>query len=73
MSKDGIKKSNYEPFQLFVEQVSTVLREWGVIEEQIPKKILELWALVSGLAGIYVMQGFYYERDWMEMVNNIIR
>lgn len=73
MSKDGIKKSNYEPFQLFVEQTSEILREWGVTEEQIPQKILELWALVNGLAGIYVMQGFHFEGDWMEMVNNIIR
>lgn len=55
MSKNGIQKSNYEPFQLFVEQASTVLKEWGVTEEQIPQKILELWALVNGLAGIYVM------------------
>lgn len=73
MSKTNIKKSNYAPFQLFVEQASGVLKEWGIEEKEIPQKILELWALVNGLASIYVMQGFHYEGDWMEMVNQIIK
>ena len=72
LSEKEIQKSNYAPFQLFVEQSSPVLLGWGIPEKMIPQKILELWALVSGLAGIYAMQGFNYEGDWMEMVNRII-
>ncbi len=72
LSEHEIKKSNYTPFQLFVEQAEPVLRAWQVPEEQLVQKILSLWAMVTGLAGIYTMQGFTYYGDWMEMVNKII-
>lgn len=72
MSEQEIEPSNYAPFRLFVEQAEPVLQGWGVPEEELPRKILELWALVNGLAAIYAMQGFTYEGDWMEMVNKII-
>lgn len=72
LSEKEIQKSNYAPFQLFVEQSEPVLLGWNMPKELIPQKILELWALVSGLAGIYAMQGFGYEGDWMEMINRII-
>lgn len=72
LSEHEIKKSNYTPFQLFVEQAEPVLRAWQVPEEQLVQKILSLWAMVTGLAGIYTMQGFTYYGDWMEMVNRII-
>lgn len=72
LSEYEIKKSNYTPFQLFVEQAEPVLRAWQVPEEQLVQKILSLWAMVTGLAGIYTMQGFTYYGDWMEMVNKII-
>lgn len=72
MSESRIKKSSYAPFQLFVEQAEPVLTKWGVPKEKTAQKILELWAMVNGLAGIYTMQGFCYEGDWMEMVNQII-
>ncbi len=72
LSEHEIKKSNYTPFQLFVEQAEPVLRAWQVPEEQLVQKILLLWAMVTGLAGIYTMQGFTYYGDWMEMVNKII-
>lgn len=72
LSEKEIQKSNYAPFQLFVEQSEPVLLGWNVPKELIPQKILELWALVSGLAGIYAMQGFGCEGDWMEMINRII-
>lgn len=71
LSEHEIKKSNYTPFQLFVEQAEPVLRAWQVPEEQLVQKILSLWAMVTGLAGIYTMQGFTYYGDWMEMVNRI--
>jgi len=73
MSENKIEKNNYAPFELFVGQAAPALKERGVKEEEMAQKILELWALVTGLAGIYVMQGFHYEGDWMEMVNKIIR
>ena len=73
MSENKIEKSNYAPFDMLVEQAVPVLREWGVKEEELAQNILRLWALVTGLAGISVMQGFHYEGDWMEMVNKIIR
>lgn len=73
VSETGIEKTNYVPFQLFVEQTEPLLREWGVTEEQMVQKILELWALVNGLASIYTMKGFEYKGDWMELVNRIIR
>ena len=72
LSEHEIKQSNYTPFQLFVEQAEPVLRAWQVPEEQLVQKILSLWAMVTGLAGIYTMQGFTYYGDWMEMVNKII-
>ena len=72
LSEKEIQKSNYAPFQLFVEQSEPVLLMGGVPREMIPQKILEFWSLVTGLAGIYAMQGFSYEGDWMEMVNRII-
>ena len=72
MSEHKIEKSNYAPFEMFVEQAGPVLRSRGVKENELAQKILELWAMVCGLAGIYVMQGFHYEGDWMEMVNKII-
>lgn len=72
LSEHEIKKSNYTPFQLFVEQAEPVLRAWQVPEEQLVQKILSLWAMVTGLAGIYTMQGFTYYGDWMKMVNKII-
>ena len=72
LSEHEIKKSNYTPFQLFVEQAEPVLRAWQVPEEQLVQKILSRWAMVTGLAGIYTMQGFTYYGDWMEMVNKII-
>ena len=72
LSEHEIKKSNYTPFQLFVEQAEPVLRAWQVPEEQLVQKILSLWAMVTGLAGIYTMQGFTYYGDWMEIVNKII-
>lgn len=72
ISEKEIQKSNYAPFQLLVEQAKPVLVGLGVPKEAISQKILELWALVTGLAGIYAMQGFCYEGDWMEMVNKII-
>lgn len=72
MSKDCIKKSNYAPFQLFVDEASRVFGQKGVPKEEIPQQILYLWAVVTGLAGISVMQGFHYEGDWMEMVQKII-
>lgn len=64
LSEHEIKKSNYTPFQLFVEQAEPVLRAWQVPEEQLVQKILSLWAMVTGLAGIYTMQGFTYYGDW---------
>lgn len=73
LSETEIEQSNYAPFQIFVEQASVVLQERGIPKEQLPEKILELWALVTGLAGISVMRGFRYEGDWMEMVNRIIK
>ena len=73
MSENKIEKSNYAPFEMLVEQAVPVLKNWGVKEEEMAQNILRLWALVTGLAGICVMQGFHYEGDWMEMVNKIIK
>lgn len=72
MSEQEIQSSNYMPFRLFVEQAEPVLIAWGVPKEEVAEKILAFWALANGLAGIYTMQGFTYEGDWMEMVNKII-
>lgn len=73
MSENGIESTSYAPFQLFVQQTEPLLRESGKTGEQIVQTVLELWALVNGLASIYVMRGFKYEGDWMEMVNKIIQ
>lgn len=72
MSENKILGCNYAPFKLFVEQSEPVLLNWGIPKEAVLQKLLELWALVTGLAGIYAMQGFKFEGDWMEMVNKII-
>ena len=72
ISEHEIKKSNYMPFQLFVEQAEPVLKAWGVPQEQIVQNIVSLWAMVTGLASIDTMQGFVYQGNWMDMVNKII-
>ena len=72
ISANQIYESSYLPFQIFQEHASAILMESGVVEQLIPKKIIALWAMVNGLAGLTAMKGFCYEGDWMEMVESIL-
>lgn len=72
MSATAIEECNYKPFEIFRTQATAVMCKSGVPKEEIPQRIITLWAMVNGLAGMQVMKGFHYEGDWMEMVNRII-
>ncbi len=72
ISEQSIEDSEYQPFQVFQVNASRVLREMGVPDAILPKFIIELWAIVNGLVSLRMMKGFYYDGDWMAMVNQII-
>lgn len=72
VSKDLIYDSNYAPFQIFQKNASEVLLKKGFAKQSIPHRIIALWAIVNGLTGIYIMKGFHYEGDFMEIAKSIL-
>ena len=72
VTNDRVIESSYEPFQIFHENASSILKEWGWKEEEITKTIIYLWSLVYGLSALTISESFKFEGDWMEMIKNII-
>jgi len=72
VSKDCIYDSNYAPFHIFQKHASEILLQKGIKKQYICKNVLSLWALVNGMTSIYVMKGFSYEGDWLEMIESIL-
>lgn len=67
---DGI--SSFKPFQFYKEKCYEVYRNVGLSDEEIQIGIINMWALVHGLASIATMK--YVRRDfkWEEKLEKII-
>jgi AcrR family transcriptional regulator len=71
-SAEHIYDSDYAAFQIFQTHAAKLLLQSGVSEKYIPRQIISLWAIVTGLSALTVMHGFLFEGDWLAMATSIL-
>lgn len=72
-SQTGNMESNYKPFLIFKEYAESCLTHFGIPPEKHFIKIIGMWAIVHGIAGMATITGVHYDGNWEELTELILK